>query len=174
MANTHVAARSAAINPIPNDNCERAVSAPPRLSDQMSMLLTALIVATAQQRAREAAAHERLLKRHADDAWQAVLNAAHRIIETAPKNNEDRAFIALALVTARFVHTRGTTPGYHFHRELMDDPSDMLGLFRHARSQRSARLMASAFSAFDRLSDLRAFGAPPQGPEANSSLIAAA
>jgi hypothetical protein len=129
MAKMHVTAHSAAINPIPNNTCEGANPVPPRLSDLMSMLLTALIVATAQQRAREAAAHERMLKRHAEDAWQAVLNAADRIIETTPNGNEDRAFIALALVTARFVHTRGTPAGYRFHSELMTDPADILGLF---------------------------------------------
>lgn len=174
MATRHVTARSAASNTIPTDNFGAADAKIRRPSDRFSLLLTSLIVASTQQRAREAATHERMLKRHADDAWRVVESAASRITATAPLSDEDRAFFALALVIARLASTRGQPAGYRFHRELMDDPSGLIGLFRHARCQRSARLMAAAFNSIDRLSELRAFSAQPQGPEPLEPMMAAA
>jgi hypothetical protein len=174
MATMHVTARSAAINPSPDTNFGASGPKALRLSDQLSLLITALSVATAQQRASEAARHERLLRHHADDAWRTVESAANRLIETPRMTDEDRAFIALGLVIARLAQTRSTPAGYRFHRDLMNQPSDLIGLFRHARCPRSARLMAAAFNAIDRLSALRAFGARPQGPEPISSVMAAA
>jgi hypothetical protein len=174
MATTHVTARRAAINTNPTDNFGAADAMSRRPSDRFSLLLTSLLVATAQQRASEAATHERMLKCHAEDAWRAVESAASRITATVPVSDEDRAFFALALVIARLASTRGQLAGYRFHRDLMNDPSDLLGLFRHARCQRSARLMAAAFSAIDRLSELRAFSAQPQGPEPVEPMMAAA
>lgn len=174
MATTHVTARGAAINTIPTDNFGTTNAKSRRPSDRFSLLLTSLLVATAQQRASEAATHERMLKRHAENAWRAVESAASRITATAPISDEDRAFFALALVIARLASTRSTPEGYRFHRDLMDDPSGLIGLFRHARCQRGARLMAAAFSAIDRLSELRAFSAQPQGPEPVEPMMAAA
>lgn len=168
MAELHVAAHSAAINgacAVATAKSAPTTDAPRRLSDVFSLLLTTFTVAIAQQRQFEAAAHDRLLKRHADAAWTAVSSQATRLIKIAGEDAEDRALVALALVIHRLAELRGTRAGAAFHRRLMADPVEVIGLFRHARSHRGDMLMPAAFNAIDRLSELRAFGAQPPRPE---------
>lgn len=168
MAELHVAAHSAAIN----GACAAApaksaptTDAPRRLSDAFSLLLTTFTVAIAQQRRFEAAAHDRLLNRHADEAWAAVSSQATRLIKRAGEDAEDRALVALALVIHRLAELRGTRAGAAFHRRLMADPVEVIGLFRHARSHRSDLLMAAAFRGIDTSGSLLAFGAPARKSE---------
>ena len=168
MADFHVAAHGAAINStcaVPPANSAQTTRTPRRVSDRFSVLLTTLSVAIAQQRRLEAAAHDRLLKRHADAAWAAVSSQTKRLVQIGDPDAEDRAFIALALVINRLAELRGTRAGVEFRRGLMADPIELIALFRHARSHRSDMLMAAAFNAIDRLSELRAFGARPPRPE---------
>jgi hypothetical protein len=168
MADFHVAAQGAAINgagAVSPAKSVPATDAPRRVSDRFSVLLTTLAVATAQQRRLETAAHDRLLKRHADAAWAALSSQAKRLVGAAGEDAEDHAFVALALVINRLAELRGTRAGVEFHGRLMADPLELLGLFRHARSHRSDLLMAAAFCAIDRLSQLQAFGARPPRPE---------
>lgn len=168
MANVHVAAHGAAFNSIcavSPAKSAAATRAPQRVSDRFSLLLTTFTVAIAQQRRLETAAHDRLLKCHADAAWAAVSTEATRLIKAAGEDAEDRAFVALALVINRLAKLRGTRAGVEFHRGLMADPIELIALFRHARSHRGDMLMPAAFNAIDRLSELRAFGAQPPRPE---------
>lgn len=162
MADFHVAAHAAAINDIcvvsPQIPFETA-SAPKSPSDAFSMLLTSCTVAIAQQRRQEAAPHDQLLKHHADAAWGAVSRHANRLVEAAGSDTEDRAFVAMTLVINRLVDLRGTRAGATFRTELMADPVELIGLFRHARSHRSERLMAAAFNVIDNLGGLKAFSA---------------
>lgn len=171
MADFHVAAHSAAFNStcaVSPAKSAPATDAPRRLADQFSLLLTTSSVAIAQQRCFETAAHDRLLKRHADAAWAAVASQATRLIKAAGAEAEDRAFVALALVINRLVELRGTRAGVEFHRELLADPIELIALFRHARSHRSGMLMAAAFNAIDTLGSLKAFGAPTRQSESGS------
>jgi hypothetical protein len=168
MADLHVAAHSAAINStcaVSPANSAPATRAPQRVSDRFSVLLTTFTVAIAQQRRLETAAHDRLLKCHADAAWAAVSSQTKRLVQIVGTDAEDRAFIALALVVNRLAELRGTRAGVEFHRGLMADPIELIALFRHARSHRGDMLMPAAFNAIDRLSELRAFGAQPPRPE---------
>lgn len=162
MADFHVAAHAAAIN----DTCVVSSQTPfetptvqKRLSDAFSMLLTSCTVALAQQRRHEAAPHDQLLKHHADVAWAAVCRHADRLFEAASSDDEDQAFVAMTLVINRLASLRGTQAGAAFCAELMADPIDLIGLFRHARSHRSERLMAATFNVIDNLGGLKAFGA---------------
>ena len=168
MADLHVAAHSAAFNSIcavsPAKSAP-ATDAPRRLADQFSLLLTMSSVAIAQQRRLETAPHDRLLKRHADAAWAAVASQATRLIKAAGAEAEDRAFVALALVVNRLAELRGTPAGVEFHRGLLADPVELIGLFRHARSLRSDMLMSAAFKAVDTFGSLKAFGAPTRNSE---------
>ena len=163
MADFHVTAHGAAFNSIcavsPAKSAP-ATDAPRRLADQFSLLLTTSSVAIAQQRRFETAAHDRLLKRHADAAWTALASQATRLIKAAGAEAEDRAFVALALVINRLAELRGTRAGVEFHRGLMADPIELIALFRHARSHRSDMLMSAAFKAIDTFGSLKAFGAP--------------
>jgi hypothetical protein len=79
---------------------------------------------------------------------------------------QDKAIIAFALVIHKLADTRGTRAGQAFHQELMADPADLLGLFRHATSVRADMLFAAAFSAIDKLSTLRLFRTLPPGAAA--------
>lgn len=168
MAELHVAAHSAVYNGacavVPAKSAP-TIKAPRRVSDRFSVLLTTFTVAIAQQRRFEAAAHDRLLKYHADAAWAAVSGQATQLIKRAGPDAEDRALVALALVIHRLAELRGTRAGAAFHRGLMADPIELIALFRHARSHRGDMLMPAAFNAIDRLSELRAFGAQPPRPE---------
>ena len=168
MANVHVAAHGAAFNSIcavsPTKSAP-ATRAPRRVSDRFSVLLTTLCVATAQQRRLETAAHDPLLKYHADAAWAAVTSQTKRLVQIVGPDAEDRAFIALALVVNRLAELRGTRAGVEFHRGLMADPIELIALFRHARSHRGDMLMSAAFKAIDTLGSLKAFGAPTRQSE---------
>jgi len=168
MADFHVAAHSAAFNStfaVSPAKSDSTTAAPRRLADRFSLLLTTSSVAIAQQRRLETAAHDRLLRRHADAAWAAVASQATRLIKTASEEAEDRAFVALALVINRLAELRGTRAGVEFHRGLMADPIELIGLFRHARSQRNDMLMAAAFNVLDRAGSLKTFGAPTRHSE---------
>lgn len=174
MADLHVAARGAAFNAAvahnPTLTDENAAECT-RTSDRFSVLLTAMAVATAQQRRLEAAAHEPMLRRAAEAAWASVDVRAQKLIKNAGTSSEDRAFVTFALVTAKLAALRGTRQGVAFHRSLMNDPAEILGLFRHASSNRCDMLMAAGFNAIDRLAGLKAFGARLSQAEA---LVAAA
>jgi hypothetical protein len=168
MADFHVAALGAAINStcaVFPSKSSPATTAPRRLSDQFSLLLTTLCVAIAQQRRFETAPHDRLHKCHADAAWATVASQTTRLIKAAGADAEDRAFVALALVINRLAELRGTRAGVEFHRGLMADPIELIGLFRHGRSHRSGMLMSAAFKAIDTFGSLRAFGASTRHSE---------
>jgi hypothetical protein len=168
MADLHVAAHGAAFNSacaVSPSKSASTTDAPRRLADRFSLLLTTSSVAIAQQRRFETAAHDRLLKRHADAAWAAVASQATRLIKAAGAEAEDRAFVALALVINRLAELRGTRAGVEFYRGLMADPIELIGLFRHARSHRSDMLMSVAFKAIDTFGSLKAFGAPTRQSE---------
>jgi len=162
MADFHVAARGAAFNgavALNPDIIEGKAAKAGRTVDRFSALLTALAVATAQQRRLEASAHEPMLHRAAEAAWTNVAFRAKGLIKAAGASAEDRAFVGFALVIANLAALRGTRQGLAFHSSLMGDPADLLCLFRHASSHRSDALMAGGFNAIDRLSQLQAFGA---------------
>jgi hypothetical protein len=168
MADLHVAAPRAAFNgavALNPDIIEGTAAEAGRTVDRFSVLLTALAVATVQQRRLEASAHEPMLRRAAKAAWTSVACLARRLIKAAGASAEDRAFVGFALVIANLATLRGTRQGLAFHRSLMSDPADLLCLFRHASSHRSDALMAAAFNAIDRLSQLHGFGNRPPRPE---------
>jgi len=173
MATLNVAAPRAAFNGasalFPNtDGSDGAKDM--RVIDRFSVLLTALAVARIQQRRVEAAAHEPILRSAAEAAWASVAFRAQRLIQSASGSGEDRAFVAFALVIERLAAARGTQSGIAFHQNLLADPADILGLFRHARSDRADRLMCAAFNAIDRLSELGVFGARPATAELTTEL----
>lgn len=174
MADLHVAAPHAAFNgavALNPDIIEGKAAEAGRSVDRFSVLLTALAVATVQQRRLESASHEPMLRRAADAAWTSVAVRAKWLIKAAGESAEDRAFVGFALVIAKLAALRGTRQGLAFHRSLMSDPADLLCLFRHASSHRSDALMAAGFNAIDRLAGLKAFGARLSQAEA---LVAAA
>lgn len=168
MATLHVAAPRAAFNAasalFPNtDSSDGAKDI--RVIDRFSVLITALAVARVQQRRLDAAAHEPMLRRAAQTAWASVIFRSQRLIQNAGGSDEDRAFAAFALVIERLATARGTSSGIAFHQSLLRDPADLLGLFRHARSDRADALMCAAFNAIDQLTTLKAFGARPASPD---------
>ena len=166
MAKTDVTAPGAAINTISQNTCTSGAPGNAKLAQLFSMMLTALAVATAQQRRFEAAPHDRLSLRHADAAWRTLMRMAQAVIDDPITSSEDQAFRAFAMVIHKLADMRGTRAGAAFYKELMADPADLLGLFRHAQSARSDRLFAAAFSAIDKLSTLRLFRTLPPGAAA--------
>jgi hypothetical protein len=166
MAKTDVTAPCAAFNTISQNTCNSGAAGTAKLAQLFSMMLTALAVATAQQRRFEAMPNDRLLQRHADAAWRILMRMAQAVIDDPITSSEDQACRAFALVIHKLADMRGTRAGQAFHQELMADPTDLLGLFRHAQSARSDRLFAAAFSAIDRLSTLHLFRTLPPGAAA--------
>jgi hypothetical protein len=168
MADFHVAAHGAAFNgavALPSNIPSTGAAQTLRVMDRFSALLTAFAVAHAQQRRVEAAAHEPILRSAAQTAWTTVIFRAQRLIQSASGSAEDRAFVAFALVIERLAAARSTPSGVAFHQNLLADPADILGLFRHARSDRADTLMCAAFNAIDQLTTLKAFGARPAAPD---------
>lgn len=137
---------------------------PPRLClrDGFSRLLTRFAVAIALTRRHEAASHDPglhdpALGRRAEAAWRALRHYAQALIDRDARTDEERALIVLARVIAHLAALRGTHRARRFHHALMDDPTDLIGLFRHAASPRTHRLMAAGFNGIERLAQLRLF-----------------
>lgn len=137
---------------------------PPRhcLRDGFSRLLTRFAVAIALTRRHEAASHDPglhdpALGRRAEAAWRALRHYAQALIDRDARTDEERALIVLARVIAHLAALRGTHRARRFHHALMDDPTDLIGLFRHAASPRTHRLMAAGFNGIERLAQLRLF-----------------
>ena len=160
--------------PCPAASCPPPPASPRLcLRDGFSRLLTRFAVAIALTRRHEAASHDPglhdpaspagpglhdpALGRRAEAAWRALRHYAQALIDRDARTDEARAFIVLARVIAHLAALRGTHRARCFHHALMDDPTDLIGLFRHAASPRAHRLMAAGFNGIERLAQLRLF-----------------
>ena len=162
MAKHHVTAHSAAFNTIstnnPSDSTERRIC-------MFSMLITALIVATSQQRIFESATHDALARRNANSAWEQVQKRATALVRLEATTPEARALSGFAMVIKTLADKRTTPLGASFLQSLLRDPDDLIVLLYKAETPLADRLMCAAFNAIDRLSTLRAFSAMPPAPQ---------
>ena len=154
MTKYHVSARAAENNNAPQTSTASQSS---NCLDRFSKLITAVIVARAQQRMFEDLRHDETAFRNAQIAWRFVDKQADQLVEISSEDEEVIAIRIFATIFQRLARQTGTYAGREFLAEILNDPEPILRLFRFAGSDRCDRLMSSAFQQIDALIVLDAF-----------------